>query len=117
MVPSSAIAVAADGERLTCGRFSCGETILLKNFEFIADYFGGLSLYPRRHDEGAAFMGSTRSGASTLRWAMVKDSTKEFLMASGGEGRFDLPSPRRHSAGDLLALTTATPWMEDIPAT
>jgi hypothetical protein len=67
MVPSSAILVVADSEHLTCSGFSLGETVFLRNFEFIADYFGGLSLSLRRGDEGTAFMGSTRSGASTLR--------------------------------------------------
>jgi hypothetical protein len=46
MVPSSMITIAADGERLTCGGFSLGETIHLGNFELIADYFGSLSLSP-----------------------------------------------------------------------
>jgi hypothetical protein len=44
MVPSSTITVAADGERLTCGGFSLGVTVHLGNFEFIANYFSGLSL-------------------------------------------------------------------------
>jgi hypothetical protein len=67
MVPSSAIAITADGERLSCGGFSLGETIRLGNFEFIADYFGGLSLSPKRGDSGTAFIDSNRSGVSTLR--------------------------------------------------
>jgi hypothetical protein len=46
MVPSSTITIAADGEHLTCGGFSLGETICLGNFEFITDYFNGLSLSP-----------------------------------------------------------------------
>jgi hypothetical protein len=44
MVPTSAIVVTVDGERLACGGFSLGETIHLGNFEFIADYFNSLSL-------------------------------------------------------------------------
>jgi hypothetical protein len=96
MVPSSAIVVATNGERLKCGGFSLGKTIRLGNFEFIADYFCGLSLSPGRGDEGASFMASTCSGASTPWWAMIEDSTEEFLMASSGEGSFGLPSPRRH---------------------
>jgi hypothetical protein len=59
MVPSSSITVTADGERLACGGFSLSETIHLRHFEFIADYFSGLSLSPRRGDEGITFMGST----------------------------------------------------------
>jgi hypothetical protein len=61
MVPSSMIFVAAYGECLTCGGFSLSETVRPGSFEFIADYFRGLSLSPRRGDSGAAFMGSTHS--------------------------------------------------------
>jgi hypothetical protein len=61
MVPSSAITVAVNGERLTCSGFSLGEIVHLRSFEFTADYFGGLSLSPRRGDSAASFMGSTRS--------------------------------------------------------
>jgi hypothetical protein len=65
MVPSFAITIATDGERLTCSGFSLGDTVHLGNFEFIADYFDGLSFAPRRGDTVATFMGSTHSGAST----------------------------------------------------
>jgi hypothetical protein len=99
MVPSSAIAIGGDGEHLTCDGFSLGETVHLGNFEFIADYFGGLSLSHRRGDEGTTFMGSTRSGASTPWRAMIEDSAEGFLTASSGEGSFGLPSSRRCSAG------------------
>jgi hypothetical protein len=47
MVLLSAITVAANSERLMCGGFSLSEPVHLGNFEFIADYFGGLSLSPR----------------------------------------------------------------------
>jgi hypothetical protein len=67
MVPSSSIIITADGEHLTCGGFSLDEIVSLGNFKFITDHFGGLSLSPRRGDEGAAFMGSTHGGASTPR--------------------------------------------------
>jgi hypothetical protein len=65
MVPSSSIAIPADSEHLTCGGFSLGKTICLGNFKFIADYFGGLSLSPKKGDKGITFMGSTHSRAST----------------------------------------------------
>jgi hypothetical protein len=113
MVPSSSIVVAADGEHLTCDGFSLGETIHLGSFEFITDYLAGLSLYPRRGDAGAAFMGPTCSGASTPRQTMIGDSTEEFLMALSGEGSFGLPSPRRHGTGASLAPVTTTPWKEN----
>jgi hypothetical protein len=64
MVPSSVITVAVDGEYLSCGRLSLGKAVCLRNFEFIADYFGDLSPYRRRGDTCTAFMGSTRSEAS-----------------------------------------------------
>jgi hypothetical protein len=112
MVPSSAIAVAADDERLTCGGFSLDEIVHLGNLEFIVDYFDGLSLSPRRGDTGTTFMGSTRSGAPTLRQAMIEDSAKEFLTASSGEGSFSLPSPRRRGTGASPTLIITTPKME-----
>jgi hypothetical protein len=86
MVPSSAITIAADGECLTCGGFSLGETVRFRSFEFIADYFSGLSLSPRSGDSGAAFMGSTRNGTPPPRQAMIEDSSKEFLTVPSREG-------------------------------
>jgi hypothetical protein len=62
MVSSSAIATASNGEHLTCGEFSLGETIHLVNFEFITDDFSGLRLSHRRGDAGATFMGSNHRG-------------------------------------------------------
>jgi hypothetical protein len=113
MIPSSAIIVATDGERLTCGGFFLGETVHLRNFEFIVDYFGGLSLSLRRGDEAADLMGSTHGGAPTPWWAMIKDSAEEFLTASSREASFDLPSPKRHGAGASLTLAATTPKMEN----
>jgi hypothetical protein len=65
MVPLSSIVVVVDGERLTYGGFSLSEPVYCGDFEFITDYFCGLSLSPRRGNNDAIFMGSTRSGAST----------------------------------------------------
>jgi hypothetical protein len=112
MVPSSSITNAADAEHLTCGRFSLGEPVCLGNFEFIADYFGGLSLSLRRSDEGAIFVGSTRSGASTLQQAMIEDSAKEYLTASSGEGGIDQLSPRWHNTRTSLAPASTMTWKE-----
>jgi hypothetical protein len=67
MVLSSAITIATDGEHLTCGGFSLSETVHLENFEFITDYFDGLSLSCGRGNASPAFMSPTHSGASTLR--------------------------------------------------
>jgi hypothetical protein len=99
MVPSSAITIAIDGERLMCDGFALDKTVHFGNFEFIADYFGSLSFSPRRGAAGAAFMGSTRSGASTPRRATIEDSAKEFLMASCGEGSFGPPLPEGMARG------------------
>jgi hypothetical protein len=110
MVPSLVITIAADDEYLTCGGFFLGETVRLRNFEFIANYFGGLSLFPMRGDSGTAFMGSTRSGASSPWRTMIE----EFLTALSGVGGFDLPSPKRCGTGALPAPVTTTPWLKDI---
>jgi hypothetical protein len=117
MVPSFAITVAANGERLMCSGFSLSEAVRLWNFVFIADYFGSLSLCPKRGDAGTTFMGSTHSRAPTSWWPMIEDSAKEFLMASSGEGSFSLPSPRRRGMGALLTPVTITPRMENALAT
>jgi hypothetical protein len=116
MVPTSALIIATDDERLTCSGFSLGEIVHPGNFMFTTDYFGSLSLSPRRGDEGAAFMGSTHSGVPTPQWAMIEDSAEEFLTASSGEGSFGLPSPRRPDMGALLAPARTTPLMENARA-
>jgi hypothetical protein len=81
MVPSSTLAFSVDGEHLTCGGFSLGKTIHLGSFEFIADYFGCLSLSPKS-DSGTAFMGLTYSRPPSSQRAMIEDSAEEFHMAS-----------------------------------
>jgi hypothetical protein len=91
MVPSSTLTVATDSEHLTCGGFSLSKTIHLGSFEFIADYFGGLSLSPRRSNSGAIFMGSTHSGSPSPWWAMIEKSTKEFHTTASEEGGSDSP--------------------------
>jgi hypothetical protein len=40
MVPSTSIAIVTDGVHFPCGAFSLDETVHLRNFEFIANYFG-----------------------------------------------------------------------------
>jgi hypothetical protein len=82
---------------------------------FIAGYFSYPSLSPRRGDDGAIFMVSTHSRASTLQWAMIEESPKDFLMASRGKESFDHLSLRRHSTGAPLAPTTTVTWKENAP--
>jgi hypothetical protein len=113
---SSSIAITADDEHLASGGFSLGEPGHIRNFEFITDYFDGLSLSPRSSNEGTIFVGSTRSRASTPQRAMVEDSTEEFLIASSGQGSLGHPSPRRRSMGASFATTTAATWKENAPA-
>jgi hypothetical protein len=58
-------------------------------------------------------MGSTRNGACTLRWAMIEDPAEEFLTASGEEGSFGPPAPRRCDTSASPSPTTMTPGMEN----
>jgi hypothetical protein len=62
MVYSSMLIITTDGERLTCGGFSLGETVHFGSLEFIADYFGSLRLSPKGSDSGTIFVGMTRGG-------------------------------------------------------
>jgi hypothetical protein len=86
MVTSSALAITGDSEHLSCGGFSLDETIHFGSLEFIADYFGGLSLSPWRDCLDAAVMGSTCSGPPSPLRAMIGASTEEFHMTLDGEG-------------------------------
>jgi hypothetical protein len=61
MVPSSALSIAADGERLSRGDFSLDETLCFGCLDFIADYFSGLGLSPRRDGSDVAAMVSNHS--------------------------------------------------------
>jgi hypothetical protein len=117
MVPSSALTVATDGDRLMCGGLSLSDVVRHGSFEFIADYFSDLSLSPRRGDLGPTFMGSTHSVTPSLCQAMIEVFPEEVLTTSSGEGGSSLSSPRRHGTGGLLALVIATPWMENTPVT
>jgi hypothetical protein len=117
MVPSSRLTVTADGERLTCGGFSLGETVHFMSLEFITDCFGGLSLSPRRNDSDATFMASTHCGPPYPLQAMTDDSIREFHMALSGEGGSNLPAPRKHGTVALPAPITTMPQLENAPVT
>jgi hypothetical protein len=99
MVPSSALIIATDGERLPCGGFSLNETIRFGSLKFITNCFGGLSLSPRGDSTDAAIMGSTHNRPPTLLRAMIGESTEEFHTTSGGEGGLGPASPRRRGNG------------------
>jgi hypothetical protein len=113
---SSTLIVATDGECLTCGGFSVGQTIHFGSLEFIVDCFGGLRLSPKGSNSDAVFGGITHGGSLSLR-AMIEDSTEEFYFTSSGEGGFGLPFSRRHGTEAPPTPITMTPWLEDIPAT
>jgi hypothetical protein len=85
------------------------------SLEFIAYRFSGLSLSPMGDSSGAAVMSSTRGGTPSPLWTMTGDSIEEFHTALDGEGRINLPSPRRHSTGASTAPTTTIPWPETTP--
>jgi hypothetical protein len=101
MVPSSSIAVAADGEHLTCGGFSLGKTVCLGNFDFITDYFGPT------HSAGTAVMGPTRSGASTPWQTMIEDSVEESSRRQVGRGA--LASPLVEGVAQGLCMLPSQP--------
>jgi hypothetical protein len=116
MVPSSVLALLANGEHLTCGGFSHGKTVRFGKHEFIADCFGGLSLSPRGSDLNAALMGPTRSGPLSLLRAKIEDITEEFQTVSSRE-EDTTPSPRRHNTRALPTPVTTAPWLEGASAT
>jgi hypothetical protein len=85
MVSSSALTIIVDDERLMCGGFSFGETVRLGSFEFIVDYFSGLSFPTWRSNSGAALWAQPTMGHHPRAPAMIEDSIEEFHMASRGE--------------------------------
>jgi hypothetical protein len=115
MVSSSAHVVAADGEHLSCDVFSLDKAIHFRSLKFITDCFSGLSLSPMGDGSDAAIMGSTHGKTPFLLRAMIEDSVEEFHMTLDGEGRIDLPSPRRQSMGASIIAATTMSWPETTP--
>jgi hypothetical protein len=74
MVHSSTLTITTNGEHLTYGGFSLGETICFRSLEFIVICFGSLSLSPKGSDSGSIFMGMARSGLPSL-CTILEDST------------------------------------------
>jgi hypothetical protein len=116
VVHSSVLPIATDNECLTGGGFSLDKTVHFGSLEFIVDCFGSLSLSPKGSNSGPVLMGSTHSWSPSLR-PMTEDSTKEFYMASSGEGGSGLPSSPWHSTGAPSVPLATTPWLEDILVT
>jgi hypothetical protein len=113
MVPSSSITIAADGECLTCGGFSLSKTIHFGSLEFLIDRLGGMSLSPMGDGSDVVAMGSAHGGPLLPQWTMMGDSAEGFSTAPVGEGRTDLPSPRRHDTRAMPASTTTIPRPEN----
>jgi hypothetical protein len=90
MVHSSTLTVTTNGEHLTSGGFSLIESVHFGSLEFIADYFGSLSVSPKGSDSGVIFIGMTHNGSPSLH-TIMKGSTDEFYTASSREGSSDLP--------------------------
>jgi hypothetical protein len=57
-------------------------------------------------------MGSARGGPLSPLRAMMGDSAEEFNIASDGEGRIDLPSPRRCSLMSSPVPATTISFLE-----
>jgi hypothetical protein len=109
MVPSSAPTVASNSERLSCDGFSLGETIRFGSLELITNRFSGLSLSPL----GTVQVPSSR--APPPQWPMAGDSAEGFPMAPNGEGRTDIPSPRRYGVKAPPTSTTTILQPENPP--
>jgi hypothetical protein len=75
MINSLMLVVTIDGKCLTCGGFSLDETICVGSLEFIADYFGSLSLSLKGSNSGAVFAGMAHSGSPSL-CAILENSTR-----------------------------------------
>jgi hypothetical protein len=112
MVHSSMLAITTDGEHLTCGSCSLGETVHFESLRFTTNNFSSLSLTPKGSNPGAVFMGKDRKGSPSL-CTMLEDITNEFYMASSGEGSFGLPVSQRCSIGAPPAPIETTPWPEN----
>jgi hypothetical protein len=93
MVHSSTLTVATNGESLTCGGFSLGETICFGSHEFIVNCFGSLSFSPGGGGGSVPlFVGMTRSESLSPQ-AMIEDFLDKFYMPSSGGGGGALASP------------------------
>jgi hypothetical protein len=110
MVPSSAIIVTVYGECLTCSGFSLGETIRLRNFELIADYFSSLSLSCRG--------GGPRSWAQLVAGHLPHGGLRLRTIPRSSSrcqaGKEASASLLLEGMGASLAPVTTTPWMKDI---
>jgi hypothetical protein len=59
-------------------------------------------------------MGSTHGGTPSPRWAIIEDSTEEFLTVPNREGGLRPPLSQEALHGALPSPVATTPWMKDI---
>jgi hypothetical protein len=114
MVHSSTLVVTTNGEHLTCGGFSLGETVCFGILEFIAVCFGSLSHSPEENDSVTVSVGMARSGSSLLH-TILKDSIDKFYIASSGEGSSGFLVSWRHNMMTPPVPITTTPSPDDAP--
>jgi hypothetical protein len=100
--------VTTDGEHLTCGGFSLGETIHYGRLELLADYFSSLSISPMGNDSGVIFMGTASSSSMSL-CTILENSANEFYTTPSREGSSGLHISQRHNMGTPPILVVTTP--------
>jgi hypothetical protein len=114
MVPSLKLAVITDGEHLTDVGFTHGKTIHFGSPEFIADYFGKLSLSDEGKVPDVVFMEMTHNGSPSLH-TILEESANEGDTTSSGGGSSGFSISRGCNMATPSTLITTTPPSEGTP--
>jgi hypothetical protein len=91
-----------------------GETIRLKNLEFITDRYNNESLSPEGNDLGTVFMGMVRNGLPSLH-AILEESASEDDSSSSDGGSSSFPIPWDFNMVTLAIPIMTTPLLEGTP--